>query len=96
MPWAWVVLMSVVVGALAGVVGYLAWLLEISNNDWWPWALVWRLASSLLGGIPSNPQQTSRNATPSLGPLQWPSSQSQTSPFRPPKDAIADPNHFPA
>jgi hypothetical protein len=43
--------MSVVVGALAGVVGYLAWLLEISNNDWWPWALVGGILGLAVGVV---------------------------------------------
>jgi H+/Cl- antiporter ClcA len=47
----WVLFISVVLGAMAGVVGYLAWLLQVSNNDWWPWALVGGIVGLAVGVV---------------------------------------------
>ena len=46
----WILVVSAVLGALAGVVGYLAWLLEIGSH-WLPWAVVGGLLGLAVGVV---------------------------------------------
>lgn len=50
-------MISVLFGALAGAVGYLAWLLELSNYTWWPWAFVGGLVGLAVGLVASWPEK---------------------------------------
>jgi len=34
----WILIISIIVGALSGVVGYISWLVALSDFKWWPWA----------------------------------------------------------
>ena len=51
MPRLWVLTVSVVIGALAGVVAYLAWLFELGTYKWWPWAGVGAMLGLAVGVV---------------------------------------------
>jgi hypothetical protein len=51
MPRLWVLTISVVLGALAGVVAYIAWILEVGAYKWSPWAGVGAILGLAVGVV---------------------------------------------
>jgi hypothetical protein len=51
MPRGWILLISVVLGALAGVVAYIAWLFDLGADLWWPWALIGGILGLAVGVV---------------------------------------------
>jgi len=56
----WILIISIIVGALSGVVGYISWLVALSDFKWRPWAGIGGAVGLEVGLIVTFPERFTR------------------------------------